>query len=80
MNRDRETFHLTDRHLATIIAALQSERDRLIADHGLTGKDCQEALDALYRGITPATDGLTYRLGQHSRLISVEHDVRFDIS
>lgn len=69
INYEQNTYHLTDRQLATIISALQEERDRLI-DLGLTGKDCQETLDALCRGVNPGTDGITYRLGQHERLSS----------
>lgn len=76
-DEDNTTYHLTDRQLAATICALQVERDRLIKV-GLTGDDCQSALDALYRGMTPATNGLTYRLGQHERLFSGRRIVHGD--
>lgn len=77
MSDDRETRHLTDRQYATILCALQSERDRLKAA-GYTGNDCQDALNTLEQGYGPGTYGITYRLGEHTRLISVEQDTRFE--
>lgn len=75
---DRETRRLSDRQLATIIDSLQITRD-LVREKGLPGKDCQDVLDVLYDGMTPNTDGLTYRLGQHTVLASIA-DVRFEDS
>lgn len=57
------TYTLTDKQFATVLDALQITRD-LLRVQGLTGNDCQDALDALYRGITPATNGISYTLIQ----------------
>lgn len=62
-----ETRRLTDRQFCQVIASLQYDRDRLRAA-GYTGDDCQSALDALFQGIRPDTNGLTYVLGQHEKL------------
>jgi hypothetical protein len=70
---DNVTRRLTDREVATIIDSLVITRDSL-REKGLTGSDCQTALDKLYEGIKPTTNGLTYMLGQHPSLIDVSED------
>jgi hypothetical protein len=52
-------IHLPDRLFAVTLDSLAIVRDELRAK-GLTGDECQQALDILQAGVTPTTDGIRF--------------------
>jgi hypothetical protein len=52
-------IHLPDRLFAVTLDSLRIVRDELRAK-GLTGDECQQALDILQAGVTPTTDGIRF--------------------
>lgn len=62
--------HLPDRLFAVTLDSLRIVRDELRAK-GLTGDECQQALDILQAGVRPTTDGIRFEYAEPDPFVTI---------